>query len=646
MGEGADEPKSTEPAEAAEVELPPYVIEGARSSRARCKTCRRKIDKGALRIGVLIEGPYGTGYMWHHIKCAARRHMDRVEEAYELQAWNEAKDPPSKVPDIVDLRKLQEEAEEKKKARKQIPYIERSPSGRSKCKHCGGSARSTCTRAVSPVNCWPTIAPPRKTALPVSCEPTARDCRQRMSRRRSSRSGISRVLLLCSLIVAGLPATAAPGLEPTLYWIVEDVGGEMIGANHPDEALERLGADHRFVTWFGARGEIVDGRLEGDLIVVGGADPDFHVENAYLVARALNRAGIREVSGRLLVDHRFWIGWEGGSERRQKDPDQRALTDSAPPDSAPRLIVPDPAPSDSAPSDSDSAPRLIVGEVGLRAGAEPDRRVIGHRSNPLALILRRLNAYSNNDIERLEQSLGSAGELAALLAERWRVPGESVRFETLSGLGNNRLTPRLILRLVRELKETCAREGIAIEDILPTAGCDPGTMKNYPRLAEGSLSGNLVAKTGTMTTTDGGVAVLAGLVRTASGERLFSTVAPRSGKLLDLARRFQERWLLDLVLRQGSPDSRECGQAIPFSDALAELLPAPAVDTGEPSGVEGQLPRDPETQGNDHEVGEGQNRRNLGDSQGPPERDVEQGPAKPQGNPQQQEQDRPEYQKQ
>ena len=33
-----------------EESLPPYVIEGARSSRSKCKTCRRKIDKDVLRL--------------------------------------------------------------------------------------------------------------------------------------------------------------------------------------------------------------------------------------------------------------------------------------------------------------------------------------------------------------------------------------------------------------------------------------------------------------------------------------------------------------------------------------------------------------------------------------------------------------------
>jgi hypothetical protein len=116
--------------------LPPYVIEGARSSRAKCKTCRKAIDKGILRLGVLIEGPYGVGYLWHHLTCAAKRRLDDVEEAYAAEAWKEAKVRPESVPSIEELRKLNEEAEEKRQSQKKIPYVEVDPSGRAKCKHC------------------------------------------------------------------------------------------------------------------------------------------------------------------------------------------------------------------------------------------------------------------------------------------------------------------------------------------------------------------------------------------------------------------------------------------------------------------------------------------------------------------------------
>jgi len=116
--------------------LPLYVIEGARSGRSRCKVCRRSISKGALRLGMLIEGPYGTGYLWHHLTCAARRKFEQVEEAFEAKAWNEAKTPPDDVPSLDELRKVREVAAERRKTRRPIPHAEPAPTGRAKCKHC------------------------------------------------------------------------------------------------------------------------------------------------------------------------------------------------------------------------------------------------------------------------------------------------------------------------------------------------------------------------------------------------------------------------------------------------------------------------------------------------------------------------------
>ena len=140
-----DAPKPPAPPEP---DMAPYVIEGARSSRSKCKTCRKKIDKGILRLGVLIEGPYGIGYLWHHLKCAAKRRLDDVEEAYATEAWKEAKEPPGDVPSIEELRKIHEEAEEKRQERARIPYAEVDPSGRAKCKHCGETMEKGSLRVV------------------------------------------------------------------------------------------------------------------------------------------------------------------------------------------------------------------------------------------------------------------------------------------------------------------------------------------------------------------------------------------------------------------------------------------------------------------------------------------------------------------
>lgn len=125
-------------------QLAPYKIEEARSSRSRCRTCRRKIDKGVLRLGVLLEGPYGTGYLWHHLTCAAKRRFEDVEGAYADEAWTEG----LAVPELAELAKLKQQAEEKKASRPETPYAERAPTGRSKCKHCGEGIEQGAWRVV------------------------------------------------------------------------------------------------------------------------------------------------------------------------------------------------------------------------------------------------------------------------------------------------------------------------------------------------------------------------------------------------------------------------------------------------------------------------------------------------------------------
>ena len=80
-------------------ELSAYVIEGARSSRSRCKICRRPIEKGTLRIGYLIEGPFGTGYLWHlgeyKLICGdARLQESYVQTMANQQASMIMTDPP------------------------------------------------------------------------------------------------------------------------------------------------------------------------------------------------------------------------------------------------------------------------------------------------------------------------------------------------------------------------------------------------------------------------------------------------------------------------------------------------------------------------------------------------------------------------
>ena len=127
-----------------EPELPPYKVEPARSSRSRCRSCKRTIDKDVLRIGILLEGPYGTGYLWHHLKCAAGARWDDVVAAYEAEAWEQGVEPPP----LATLEGEREKAEKKKAARKKPPYLELDPSGRAACKCCGERMQKGSVRAV------------------------------------------------------------------------------------------------------------------------------------------------------------------------------------------------------------------------------------------------------------------------------------------------------------------------------------------------------------------------------------------------------------------------------------------------------------------------------------------------------------------
>ncbi|WP_371156249.1 D-alanyl-D-alanine carboxypeptidase/D-alanyl-D-alanine-endopeptidase [Jannaschia sp. 2305UL9-9] len=66
-------------------------------------------------------------------------------------------------------------------------------------------------------------------------------------------------------------------------------------------ALETLGADHRFVTRLIATGPVSGGRVNGDLVLVGGGDPALDTDGLHDLAVAARAAGITSVSGRFLV---------------------------------------------------------------------------------------------------------------------------------------------------------------------------------------------------------------------------------------------------------------------------------------------------------------------------------------------------------
>lgn len=66
-------------------------------------------------------------------------------------------------------------------------------------------------------------------------------------------------------------------------------------------ALEALGPAHAFSTRLVGDGALRNGKLTGDLILVGGGDPTLDTNAIAEMAAALKAAGVREVTGRFLV---------------------------------------------------------------------------------------------------------------------------------------------------------------------------------------------------------------------------------------------------------------------------------------------------------------------------------------------------------
>jgi serine-type D-Ala-D-Ala carboxypeptidase/endopeptidase (penicillin-binding protein 4) len=385
---------------------------------------------------------------------------------------------------------------------------------------------------------------------------------------------------------------------PPLVWHVESIEGDVVSSNKGEEpinpasvvkaatsmwAIDRLGPDYRFETRLFARGAIdtKSHTLRGDLVVIGAGDPDFQAENAFLVAEALNRVGIREVHGNLIVNRKFWMGWENGSEGTNPDPVQRGLA------MATRLRQAlDPRRWNRALRGAWRGFAVgrglpinrpfrvgVVGGVGADGEAEVGQLLLVHRSEPLTSALRRFNCYSNNDIERVGSVIGPPQELAAELAARCAAPASYVQLETTSGLGTNRLSPRTIVRMMREFRETAAKVGVPIETLLPVGGCDPGTVTNFfPQLSYGPNAGSVVGKTGTLTSTDGGVSVLAGFVNTAQGEYAFCVAAPRAEGRLKVSRGAEERWVMAFIDQHGGPKPRACGPPLAGPGEGAEII--------------------------------------------------------------------------
>ena len=119
----------------------PYVIEGARSSRSKCKTCRKKIEKGVSYVSE-FSSKVRTASAISGITSRARRSggstMSRPPTIARSVERRERSSRPDVPPALEEMRKMHTKRRRRSvRSSKKIPYAEVDPSGRAKCKHCG-----------------------------------------------------------------------------------------------------------------------------------------------------------------------------------------------------------------------------------------------------------------------------------------------------------------------------------------------------------------------------------------------------------------------------------------------------------------------------------------------------------------------------
>jgi D-alanyl-D-alanine carboxypeptidase/D-alanyl-D-alanine-endopeptidase (penicillin-binding protein 4) len=316
-------------------------------------------------------------------------------------------------------------------------------------------------------------------------------------------------------------------------------------------ALRTFGPAHRFDTaiWSTGNFDKASGTLTGDLIV-SGRDPSFHYEHAVELAQELNQLGIRTVTGDLIIAPKFTLNFDWSAQRsgnilydtldvtRRPPAATRAWNGQHP--ISVRTSLPAPAPS-----------VAVMGAVYVDSVPKDARMLLVHRSSKLVDILKVLLCYSNNFMaERVGDTLGGALGVRRIAISAANVLPTEISLSTASGLGVNRLTPHAMLKIYRALLNELGTNNLTPADILPVAGVDPGTLQK--RYTEPSSRGSVIAKTGTLTNTDGGASALVGQMRTTVGEPFLFVIFHR-GRNIWRARKDQDLLVSQLQRDRGGP---------------------------------------------------------------------------------------------
>ncbi len=317
--------------------------------------------------------------------------------------------------------------------------------------------------------------------------------------------------------------------------LIETLDGKIVKENYSNYAfnpasnvkvstayavIKTFGPDYRFPTNVYTDGTIDQstGTLTGNLYLAG-RDPAFNYEHAVALAQTLNKLGIRQITGDLVVTNSFVMALNGSYQRSAEI--LFATLDMSKRSAAATRAWQEYLASSGKFNQIQGIPSVsFTGGLYIDIIPSNAKLLFSHESAPLKEIVKVTLCYSNNFLaEKLGDMLGGAYAVARIVQVNAGVTPEEFVLQTSSGLGNNRVTPRAQMRLLRTFRNELARYKMSFADVMPIAGIDPGTLQN--RFKTYPYQGSVVAKTGTLGNTDGGVSSLTGEMQTKNGKLLF-----------------------------------------------------------------------------------------------------------------------------
>ena len=363
-----------------------------------------------------------------------------------------------------------------------------------------------------------------------------------------------------------LAETAIPGNSGVL---VETLDGKVIVDSGSDIAfnpasnvkiatayavLKTFGPDYRFPTsvWTDGSYDQPSGTIYGNLYI-SGRDPIFGYEHAVAIADALNRIGIRTVSGDLVVTDNFAMNYTTSAARSSQmlfstlDANKRTAA-------ATRVwtnyLINSGKLAQSTPPGVPSV--KFTGAVYVQPMPGNVKLLLSHESAPMREIVKTTMCYSNNFLaERLGDMLGGPYAVARVVQQNTGALPSEFYIQTASGLGINRVTPSAMMKLLRTFRNELGRYRMTFADIMPVAGIDKGTLEK--RFDTDFATGSVVGKTGTLGQTDAGVSTLSGELHTRNGTLLFVIFNQRGS--VARFRSFQNNYISLIQGQLGGPVS-------------------------------------------------------------------------------------------